>query len=51
VFDEVLDSNVDLLPAVLDVMYSVRRKNEALEALAVDLPSALGGRINARSAG
>lgn len=49
VFDELLDSNLEP-PVVLEVMYSVRRKKEVPVAWACDFPSALGGRISARSA-
>lgn len=49
VFDELLDSNLEP-PVVLEVIYSVRRKKEVPVALLCALPSALGGRINARSA-
>jgi len=49
VFEELLDSNLDP-PVVLDVTYSVRRRNVIPVALVLDLPRALGGRISALSA-
>ena len=49
VFEELLDSNFDP-PVVLEVIYSVRRRKEVPVAWLCDLPSALGGRISARSA-
>jgi hypothetical protein len=51
VLEELLDSNFAEPPVVCDVVYSVRRKKDALEALVELLPSAFGGLIKARSAG